>query len=347
MKARNLLVTGGCGFIGSNFILGQFGNGHCARLVNLDALTYAANPRNLESLADNERYHFQHGRIGDNSLVAELLERFEIEAVVNFAAESHVDRSIDHPMVFMETNVLETTRLLQAALAYFRSLSDERRQSFRFLHVSTDEVFGSLEPGAEPFSETSPFAPNSPYAASKAASDHVVRSYFKTYGLPVLATNCCNNFGPFQYPEKLIPLMISRALEGEILPVYGDGSNIRDWLHVHDSVEAIAFVLDGGRPGETYCIGGVEEHDNLTLVQTLCTILDRLRPRRDGSYQDLIRFVPDRPGHDFRYAIDASKMKGELGWQPRVAFSDGLEKTVRWYLEHPGWFQGLRSDPPP
>ena len=332
-----LLVTGGCGFIGSNFILAERRKNPQRKIVNLDALTYAGNPRNLDELESGDGYCFAHGRIGDAGLVARLLAEREIGAVINFAAESHVDRSIDDPTLFLEGNVMETNRLLATVRRHFESLPAARRESFRFLHISTDEVYGELAVGDPPFSESTPFAPNSPYAASKAAGDHLVRVYHRTFGLPVLTTNCSNNYGPFQFPEKLMPVMITRALEGETLPVYGDGTQIRDWLFVRDHVSALAAVLERGRPGETYAVGGSCEHPNLKVVEMLCDLLDRLQPKSDGSYHEQIAFVPDRPGHDFRYALDSSKIKNELGWQPATAFEAGLEETVRWYLTHQEW----------
>lgn len=336
----NLLVTGGCGFIGSNFIrhllLGDGTSPEC--LVNLDKLTYAGNPANLEDLEGNGRYHFVQGDIGDESLVADLLDRHRIDAIINFAAESHVDRSIDSPEPFVRTNVLGTTRLLNTARRYWRDLEPERRGRFRFLHISTDEVYGTLDPEDPAFTEETPFAPNSPYAASKAASDHLVRAFYHTYGLPVLTTNCSNNYGPYQFPEKLIPLMILNALEGKLLPVYGDGLQVRDWLYVEDHARAIELVLRRGRLGQTYNVGGLNEMPNLHLVRQLCDLLDRKAPRAEGgSYRDLIQHVPDRPGHDRRYAINCTKIREELGWTPQETFSTGLEKTVDWYLTHRAW----------
>lgn len=341
MSTKTILVTGGCGFIGSNYVLEELETRPETRIINLDALTYAGNPDNLESLADHPGYRFVKGRIGDRELVARLLREVQVDAVVNFAAESHVDRSIKSPAIFVETNVLELTHLLQTVHQYEQGLSGEQRDGFRFLHVSTDEVFGSLAKDEPPFSEASPFAPNSPYAASKAAGDHLVHSFHHTFGLPVLIANCSNNYGPLQFPEKLIPLMIFKALEGEPLPVYGDGSHIRDWLYVRDHVRAISVILGNGRVGETYCIGGESERDNLTLVRTICSILDRLTPKRSGSYADQISFVKDRPGHDFRYAIDPTKLRRELGWRPQTNFDEGIEKTVKWYLDNQDWCSGI------
>jgi dTDP-glucose 4,6-dehydratase len=336
----NLLVTGGCGFIGSNFIRQRLlePNSSLRQLVNLDALTYAGNPANLADLAGDPRYHFAHGSIGDTDLVARLLADHQIDAVVNFAAESHVDRSIDSPEPFIQTNVVGTLRLLHAARLYWAALPAPRKSAFRFLHVSTDEVYGTLAPTDPPFTEATPFAPNSPYAASKAASDHLVRSYQHTYRLPTLTTNCSNNYGPYHFPEKLIPLMILNALEGKPLPVYGDGQQIRDWLYVEDHAAAIWLVLQTGRVGETYNIGGLNEQPNLEIVRAICALLDRRAPRADGrSYTQQIAFVADRPGHDRRYAIDCSKIQRELGWSPRESFATGLAKTVDWFLSHRAW----------
>ncbi len=336
----NLLVTGGCGFIGSNFIRQRLTeNGSPLRkLVNLDALTYAGNPANLADLAGDPRYVFAHGDIGDTALVARLLAGHAIDAVVNFAAESHVDRSIDSPEPFIQTNVTGALRLLNTAKQFWAKLPEPRKSAFRFLHVSTDEVYGSLAPGAPAFTEEHNFAPNSPYAASKAASDHLVRAYRHTYGLPVLTTNCSNNYGPYHFPEKLIPLMILNVLEGEPLPVYGDGMQIRDWLYVEDHARAIWLVLQRGRTGETYNIGGLNEQPNIAIVKAICALLDRKAPRADGkSHTALITHVADRPGHDRRYAINCDKIRRELGWQPQESFATGIEKTVDWYLAHREW----------
>jgi dTDP-glucose 4,6-dehydratase len=336
----NLLVTGGCGFIGSNFIRQRLTEKGSAltKLVNLDALTYAGNPANLADLAGDPRYVFAHGDIGDPALVSRLLADHAIHAIVNFAAESHVDRSIDSPEPFIQTNVTGTLRLLHCAKQYWNKLPDREKNAFRFLHVSTDEVYGSLPPGAAAFTEDHNFEPNSPYAASKAASDHLVRAYHHTYGLPTLTTNCSNNYGPYHFPEKLIPLMILNALEGKPLPVYGDGLQIRDWLYVEDHTRAIWLVLHQGRPGETYNIGGWNEKPNIEIVQTICALLDRKSPRPDGrSYTTQITYVTDRPGHDRRYAIDATKIHRELGWKPLETFATGIEKTVDWYLTHRDW----------
>ena len=326
-----LLVTGGAGFIGSNFVLSALA-ATGEPVVNLDKLTYAGNPANLESLKGDARYGFVQGDICDRGLVRRLLAEHRPRAVVHFAAESHVDRSIDGPADFVQTNVVGTFSLLEEARQYWGALGEAEKRGFRFLHVSTDEVYGSLEPDAPAFTEEHPYAPNSPYAASKAASDHLARAYHHTYGLPVLTTNCSNNYGPRQYPEKLIPLMITHALAGKPLPVYGDGLNVRDWLYVEDHCDAVRLVLDKGRTGETYNIGGDNEIRNIDLVRTLCALLDESRPRRGGRYAELITMVKDRPGHDRRYAIDASKIERELGWRPKESFETGLRKTVDWYL---------------
>jgi len=340
----NLLVTGGCGFIGSNFIrqrLAEAGS-PLRRLVNLDKLTYAGNPANLADLAADPRYVFAQGDIGDAALVARLLAEHAIDAVINFAAESHVDRSIDSPEPFVETNVVGTLRLLNCARQHWAKLPEPRRTAFRFLHVSTDEVYGTLGPDDPAFSETTPYAPNSPYAASKAASDHLVRAFHHTYGLPVLTTNCSNNYGPYQFPEKVIPLVILNALEGRPLPVYGDGLQVRDWLYVEDHCAAIWLVLQRGRVDETYNIGGLSEKRNLDLVKTLCGLLDQRAPRAGGAaHAALIQFVRDRPGHDRRYAIDCGKIRRELGWAPRESFATGLARTVDWYLAHRDWCRDI------
>ena len=323
-----LLVTGGAGFIGSNFVVSTIREA-AESIVNLDKLTYAGNPKNLDVLRGDRRHTFVQGDIGDRELVRKLLRTHRPRAIVHFAAESHVDRSIEGPAQFVQTNVVGTWSLLEEARAYCPD------DSFRFVHVSTDEVYGSLGPGDPPFTEETPYAPNSPYAASKAASDHLVRAYHHTYGLPTLTTNCSNNYGPRQFPEKLIPLMIRNALAGEPLPVYGDGRNVRDWLYVADHCAAVRLVLARGRVGETYNIGGENEIVNLDLVRMLCGMLDRIQPRKGGSYSDLISFVKDRPGHDRRYAMDIAKIRRELGWAPKESFESGLEKTVRWYVENP------------
>jgi dTDP-glucose 4,6-dehydratase len=338
-----ILVTGGAGFIGSNFVNEWLETGG-EPVVVLDKLTYAGNPANLAPVRDRSGFVFVQGDIGDQARVEALLREHSIRAVVNFAAESHVDRSIHGPGEFIQTNVVGTFQLLEAVRAFWVGLDPAPRASFRFLHVSTDEVYGSLGLGDPAFSETHQYQPNSPYSASKAASDHLVRAYHHTYGIPVLTTNCSNNYGPYHFPEKLIPLVILNALGGKPLPIYGDGSNVRDWLYVSDHCSAIRRVLEAGRAGETYNIGGWNERTNLEVVQTLCGILDELRPRSDGlSYASQITFVKDRPGHDHRYAIDASKVHRELGWKPAETFESGIRKTVRWYLDHPEWVEGVTS----
>ena len=329
------IVTGGAGFIGGNFVLEAVRRG--VRVVNLDALTYAGNLDTLASIADADHHVFVHGDIGDGECVERLLREYQPDAIVNFAAESHVDRSIDGPAEFVRTNVVGTLNLLEKARDYWRGLDAARRDAFRFLHVSTDEVYGSLGPTGK-FTEQTPYAPNSPYSASKAASDHLVRAFHHTYGLPTLTTNCSNNYGPFQFPEKLIPLMIAKGLAGEPLPVYGDGLNVRDWLYVGDHCAAIRRVLEAGRVGETYNIGGDAERANIEVVRAICRLLDERRPLPDGiARESLITFVNDRPGHDRRYAIDASKIKRELGWQPTVTFEEGIALTVDWYLDNQAW----------
>jgi len=329
------LVTGGAGFIGGNFVLEAVARG--VRVVNLDALTYAGNLDTLASLQGNPDHVFVHGDIGDRELVARLLAEHRPDAVLNFAAESHVDRSIDGPAAFVQTNVVGTLALLEAVRDYWKGLEDEAKAAFRFLHVSTDEVYGTLGATGK-FTETTPYAPNSPYSASKAASDHLVRAFHHTYGLPTLTTNCSNNYGPYHFPEKLIPLVIQRALAGESLPVYGDGRQVRDWLYVADHCEAIRTVLAKGRVGETYNVGGNAERENIEVVRTICRLLDQRRPRPDGQpHEALITHVTDRPGHDRRYAIDASKLKNELGWEPKYSFEQGIAATVDWYLAHQDW----------
>jgi len=331
------LITGGAGFIGGNFVLEAVGKG--VRVINLDVLTYAGNLDTLASLEGNPNHVFVHGNIGDQALVPRLLAEHQPDAVVNFAAESHVDRSIDGPGAFIQTNVVGTLALLESVRDYWRGLEGARRGQFRFLHVSTDEVYGSLGETGK-FTETTPYAPNSPYSASKAASDHLVRAFHHTYGLPVLTTNCSNNYGPYHFPEKLIPLIIARALAGEPLPVYGDGKNVRDWLYVSDHCAAIRTVLENGRVGETYNVGGDAELQNIEVVETICSLLDQRRPRADGQPRgSQISYVADRPGHDRRYAIDASKLQGELGWKPRYTFQQGIAQTVDWYLDHQDWVQ--------
>lgn len=337
-EPKTIMVTGGAGFIGGNFVLRQMRlGGH--QIVNLDALTYAGNLDTLESVKDDPRHAFVLGSIGDRVLVDYLLDRYEPAAIVNFAAESHVDRSIDSPEAFIQTNLMGTFQLLEATRKYWRKLSGQAQKDFRFLHVSTDEVYGSL--GADgKFTEENPYRPNSPYSASKAGSDHLVRAYYHTYGLPVLTTNCSNNYGPYQFPEKLIPLIIQNALAGKPLPVYGTGANIRDWLFVEDHCSAIERVLAAGTPGEVYNIGGNNEKTNLEVVHTICDLLDELRPDATlGPRRGLITFVADRPGHDLRYAIDATKVLNELGWQPAETFETGLRKTVKWYLDNQEWCQ--------
>jgi dTDP-glucose 4,6-dehydratase len=340
-----LLVTGGAGFIGSNFVLDWLAAPETRDepVVDLDALTYAGNLANLASLQGDARHTFVQGDIGDRALVDQLLARHRPRAVVHFAAESHVDRSIHGPGAFMKTNVEGTFTLLEAARGYWGALDGDAKAAFRFLHVSTDEVYGSLAPGAPAFTEEHPYEPNSPYAASKAASDHLVRAWHHTYGLPVVTTNCSNNYGPYQFPEKLIPLMIVNALAGKPLPVYGDGMQVRDWLYVGDHCAAIRTVLARGRLGETYNIGGWNEKANREIVQTLCALLDELRPDPAGPYARLVAFVADRPGHDRRYAIDARKIERELGWRPAETFASGIRKTVHWYLDHADWTAQVQS----
>jgi dTDP-glucose 4,6-dehydratase len=343
MPANAILVTGGAGFIGSNFIL-QWLSVEAGSVINLDKLTYAGNPANLSGIASNRRYRFLQGDICDRDMVAELLITHCPRAIVHFAAESHVDRSIRGPDDFIRTNVNGTFSLLEEARAYWSGLDENEKRSFRFLHVSTDEVYGSLEPDDPAFTEKTRYAPNSPYSASKAASDHLARACFHTYGLPVLTTNCANNYGPFQFPEKLIPLVILHAIEGKPVPVYGDGQNVRDWLFVNDHCEAIRAVLAGGRVGETYNIGGRNELKNLDVVNTICNVLDELRPKDPiVPHRELIKFVTDRPGHDRRYAMDASKIEAELGWRPRETFETGIRKTVQWYLTNDTWVQRVTS----
>ncbi len=329
------IVTGGAGFIGGNFVLDAVTQAR-ANIINLDKLTYAGNLDTLASVADDPKHTFVHGDICDSELLQNLMTEHQPECIINFAAESHVDRSIDGPAAFVETNVVGTLKLLEAALAYWKSCDDETKESFRFLHVSTDEVYGTLGETGK-FRETTPYAPNSPYSASKAGSDHLVRAFHHTYGLPVLTTNCSNNYGPYQFPEKLIPLIIQKALDEEPLPIYGDGLNVRDWLFVSDHCAAIRAVLSNGRPGEVYNVGGDAEMTNIDVVKTICGILDERRPRSSGKYADLITFVKDRPGHDRRYAIDASKLKSELSWEPAHSFAEGIAATVDWYLRERQW----------
>jgi dTDP-glucose 4,6-dehydratase len=338
-----ILVTGGAGFIGSNFVLASLSQGDVS-ILNVDKLTYAGNLNNLHAIAQDPRHIFVHADICDHEKMLALLMEHKPSAIVHFAAESHVDRSILGPAEFVRTNVNGTFSLLEAARSYWSGLTSEDKKSFRFLHVSTDEVYGSLGPDDAPFSETTAYAPNSPYSASKAASDHLVRSYFHTYGLPTLTTNCSNNYGPYHFPEKLIPLVIANALAGKDLPIYGDGQQIRDWLYVGDHCAAIARVLKDGLPGETYNIGGWNEKANLDVVHALCDILDELRPANTGnSYREQITYVKDRPGHDRRYAIDAGKIERELGWKPAETFDTGIRKTVCWYLDNQAWVRDVQS----
>ncbi|MFN4351144.1 MAG: dTDP-glucose 4,6-dehydratase [Hylemonella sp.] len=338
-----ILVTGGAGFIGANFVLDWLAQAD-EPVLNLDKLTYAGNLENLASLQGDKRHIFVQGDIADSALLARLLAEHRPRAVVNFAAESHVDRSIHGPEDFIQTNIVGSFRLLEAVRAYWGGLDEAGKAAFRFLHVSTDEVYGSLVPGEPAFTEQHRYEPNSPYSASKAASDHLVRAYHHTYGLPVLTTNCSNNYGPYHFPEKLIPLMIVNALAGKPLPVYGDGMQIRDWLYVKDHCSAIRRVLQAGRLGEVYNVGGWNEKPNIEIVQTLCALLDELRPRADGkSYREQISYVKDRPGHDRRYAIDARKLERELGWKPAETFETGIRKTVAWYLDHPDWVAHVLS----
>jgi dTDP-glucose 4,6-dehydratase len=337
-----LLVTGGAGFIGSNFVLSTIAETG-EPVLNLDKLTYAGNLKNLAALEGDARHVFVQGDVCDRALVRRLLAERRPRAIVHFAAESHVDRSIEGPAEFVQTNVVGTFSLLEEARAHWAALPPSEQSSFRLLHVSTDEVYGSLGADDPAFSETTPYAPNSPYAASKAASDHLARAYRHTYGLPVITTNCSNNYGPYQFPEKLIPLVIHNALAGKPLPVYGDGKNVRDWLYVLDHCAAVRLALDKGRPGETYNIGGNSERTNIDVVRLICGLLDKARPRAKGGYADLIEFVRDRPGHDRRYAIDSAKIRDELGWRPRESFESGLEETVRWYLANRAWTEDITS----
>ena len=341
MSTDAILVTGGAGFIGSNFVLDWIASERTP-VVNLDRLTYAGNPDNLASLKDDSRHRLVQGDICDCALVGKLLHEHRPRAVVHFAAESHVDRSIHGPAEFVQTNVVGTFALLEETRAYWTALPAPEREHFRFLHVSTDEVYGSLGAADPAFTENTPYAPNSPYAASKAASDHLVRSYHHTYGLPTVTTNCSNNYGPYQFPEKLIPLMIYNAVKRKPLPVYGDGANVRDWLYVGDHCDAVRLALKRGRPGETYNIGGNAEKTNLAVVRTICAILDELRPDT-APHEKLISHVKDRPGHDRRYAMNSDKLRDELGWQPRERFETGLRKTVEWYLDHMNWVDNIAS----
>ena len=338
---KTILVTGGAGFIGSCYVLKR-----CAAndtIINLDKLTYSGNPDNLLSLQNDPRHIFIRGDIGNTELVSYLLQTYRPNGIVNFAAESHVDRSILDPDAFVRTNVLGTCALLETVKSWWTQLPPLEKANFRFLHVSTDEVFGALTPSAPAFTEETPYSPNSPYSASKASSDHFVRAFHETYGLPTLITNCSNNYGPRQFPEKLIPLITLNALARKSLPVYGSGSNIRDWLHVEDHCSAIQRVLESGQPGQTYNIGGNSERTNLQVVHGICTILDQVRPSSDGPYANLIKLVKDRPGHDFRYAINCSKIKSELGWNPNHSFEEGLRETVQWYLDNPEWVEHIQN----
>lgn len=338
-----ILATGGAGFIGSNFILDWLAQTD-EPVVNLDKLTYAGNLENLRTVEGNVRHHFVHGDLGDRDRVDPLLDQYKPRAILNFAAESHVDRSIHGPEDFIQTNIVGTFRLLESVRDYWSRLPSTEKEAFRFLHVSTDEVYGSLTKDDPPFSETNRYEPNSPYSASKAASDHLVRAWHHTFGLPVLTTNCSNNYGPYHFPEKLIPLMIVNALAGKPLPVYGDGMQVRDWLYVKDHCSAIRRVLEAGQLGETYNVGGCNEKPNIEIVNTVCALLDELRPKADGgSYKSQITYVTDRPGHDRRYAIDARKIERELGWRPAETFETGIRKTVHWYLDNPSWVENVQN----
>ena len=338
-----ILVTGCAGFIGSNLVHTWLA-GSDEPVVNLDCLTYAGNPENLAAFKDDQRHHFVRGDIGDRALVDRLLAEHRPRAVINLAAESHVDRSIHGPGAFIQTNIVGTFNLLEAARGYWNTLEGAEKSAFRFLHVSTDEVYGTLEPGDPAFRESDAYEPNSPYAASKAGSDHLVRAWHHTYGLPVVTTNCSNNYGPYHFPEKLIPLVILNALAAKPLPVYGDGLQVRDWLYVEDHCRAIIRVLEAGRVGQTYNIGGRNEKTNIEVVRTICGLLDRLRPRADGkSYAEQITHVKDRPGHDRRYAIDADRIRNELGWMPQESFETGIARTIQWYLDHPRWVENVSS----
>ena len=339
-----ILVTGGAGFIGGNFVLDWLSDAGTEGIINLDKLTYAGNLETLASLKNDSRHIFVHGDIGDKELVSKLLQEYKPRAIVNFAAESHVDRSIHGPAEFVQTNIVGTFNLLECAREYWSGLEAVAKDAFRFHHVSTDEVYGSLTASDPAFTETNSYEPNSPYSASKAASDHLVRAWFHTYGFPVVTTNCSNNYGPYHFPEKLIPLVILNALNGKPLPIYGDGQQVRDWLYVGDHCAAIRKVLEAGKLGETYNIGGWNEKANIEVVNTICSILDELKPRADGkSYAEQITYVKDRPGHDRRYAIDASKVERELGWRPAETFDTGIRKTVQWYLDNPVWIEGVVS----
>jgi len=339
-----IIVTGGAGFIGANFILSWLDQVNNQSVINLDALTYAGNLATLHLVQDNPKYQFIKANIGDQARIKQLLQEHQPRAIINFAAESHVDRSIHGPAEFIQTNIVGTFNLLECTRHYWNELPETKKSAFRFLHVSSDEVYGSLGPNDQPFTEKHAYEPNSPYSASKAASDHLVRAWFHTYGFPVLTTNCSNNYGPYHFPEKLIPLSILNALNGKLLPIYGDGQQIRDWLYVKDHCSAIRTVLEKGTLGETYNIGGWNEKANIDVVRQICSILDELQPRNDGkSYAEQITFVKDRPGHDRRYAIDASKIERELGWKPAETFETGIRKTVQWYLDNPKWVEGALS----
>jgi dTDP-glucose 4,6-dehydratase len=339
-----IFVTGGAGFIGGNFVLDWLDQESSSSLINIDSLTYAGNLSTLQTVQDNPRYQFVKASIGDQARITQLFKEHQPSAIINFAAESHVDRSIHGPAEFIQTNIVGTFNLLECARSYWNDLPEPQKSSFRFLQVSTDEVYGSLGPNDPPFTEKHPYEPNSPYSASKAASDHLVRAWFHTYGFPVLTTNCSNNYGPYHFPEKLIPLCILNALNGKPLPIYGDGQQVRDWLYVKDHCAAIRTVLEKGTLGETYNIGGWNEKANIEVVKQICAILDALQPRPDGkSYSEQITFVKDRPGHDRRYAIDASKIERELGWRPAETFETGIRKTVAWYLDNPSWVEGVVS----
>lgn len=339
-----ILVTGGAGFIGGNFVLDWLKEPNAEGIVNLDKLTYAGNLATLDPLKNDSRHLFVHGDIGDHALLTQLFKEHQPRAIVNFAAESHVDRSIHGPAEFVHTNIVGTFNLLECARTYWNTLDSAKKASFRFHHVSTDEVYGSLSASDPAFTEAHPYEPNSPYSASKAASDHLVRAWFHTYGFPVVTTNCSNNYGPYHFPEKLIPLVILNALNSKPLPIYGDGQQVRDWLYVGDHCSAIREVLAKGKLGETYNIGGWNEKANIDVVMVICSILDELKPRTDGkTYAEQISFVKDRPGHDRRYAIDASKVKRELGWKPKETFDSGIKKTVQWYLDNPVWIEGVVS----
>lgn len=342
MSTKKIIVTGGLGFIGANFIRLILEEKLCDSVLNIDKKTYAGNPENLADFETDSRYCFLHSDIGNEGNVFKAISDFQPTSIINFAAESHVDRSIDTPEPFIETNVLGTLRLLQVTKNYFSNLDSDTKNKFRFLHVSTDEVYGSLEKDDPAFCESTSYSPNSPYSASKAGADHLVRSYHHTFGLPTLTTNCSNNYGPFQFPEKLVPLMILNACEGKSLPIYGDGANIRDWLHVEDHCRGILSVLEKGRVGETYCIGGDSEKTNLEVVDTICGALDKDKPE-NAPHQSLKTFVKDRPGHDRRYAIDFSKIQNELGWEPRFSFEEGMAQTVNWYLTHSVWCENITS----